>query len=36
MKGSDVDEEHRLVLLSGTLDQVINAFDIITEVVILA
>eukprot|EP00599_Poterioochromonas_sp_BG-1_P002515 CAMPEP_0173132836 /NCGR_PEP_ID=MMETSP1105-20130129/376_1 /TAXON_ID=2985 /ORGANISM="Ochromonas sp., Strain BG-1" /LENGTH=429 /DNA_ID=CAMNT_0014044405 /DNA_START=135 /DNA_END=1427 /DNA_ORIENTATION=+ len=31
MKGSDLDEENRLVLLTGTLDQVLNAFDIITE-----
>ena len=31
MKGSDVDEENRLVLLSGNLDQVLNAFDYITE-----
>jgi hypothetical protein len=32
MRGSDIDEDNRLVLLHGTLDQVINAFDIITEV----
>ena len=31
MKGADIDEEWRLVLLTGTFDQVIGAFDMITE-----
>jgi hypothetical protein len=31
MKGADIDEEWRLVLLTGTFDQVISAFDMITE-----
>lgn len=31
MKGSDIDEENRLVLLTGGVDQVLGAFDIITD-----
>ncbi len=31
MKGSDVDEEHRLVLISGYFADVIKAFDLISE-----
>ena len=31
LKGSDVDDEHRLVLISGMFDNVVRAFDLISE-----
>lgn len=31
LKGSDVDEDHRLVLISGYLDAVLKAFDLVSE-----
>ena len=36
LRGTDLDEESRLVLISGTLSQVLNAFDMVTNVVFLA
>jgi len=31
MKGTDIDEDNRIVLISGSIDQVLAAFDMITD-----
>jgi len=33
IKGADVDEEHRIVIVTGHLKQVIDSFDLIAEVI---
>jgi len=33
IKGADVDEEHRIVIITGHLKQVIDSFDLIAEVI---
>jgi hypothetical protein len=34
LRGADLDEENRLVLIAGTLSQVMKTFDMVSEIVV--